>query len=147
MSTHTNGNVAAAIADSSVEQPKPDDPTSTVTTNGHMPMTEARSKALEEDDDLLEDDTKLPPEDDEEEEKLFTTLEQQALLSPSKEPQPRDVKAAPRLLQKALEAGQVQASDSEQESDKEKEPHEPHLHQRVRSVRVCVLRVVLRQFR
>jgi hypothetical protein len=139
MSSDTNGNVAAADS----EQPKPDVPTLTPATNGHMPMTEARSKALEEDADQLEgDDTTKLPAEDEEEEALFTTLEQEALQSPSKEPQPKDVKAAPKLLQKALEAGQVQASDSEQESDKDKEdgekPPEPHVHQRVRcSVRVA----------
>ena len=70
-----------------------------------------------------------------EEDELFTNIEkeEEAEAAAHVAAQPKDVKAAPRLLQKALETGDVQASDSEQESDQEKKPQgeDHHVHQRV----------------
>jgi len=84
------------------------------------------------------------PEGSDAEEALFSNLEQDADGADGQgQEQPKSLEAAPKLLQKALEKGEVQASDSEQESDKDhederKEPASPqrHVHQRVRNV--CV---------
>jgi hypothetical protein len=99
-----------------------------------------------------EEPTEEKEEGADEEDELFTNLEKEEetrlLFSPSLPSQPKDVQAAPKLLQKALEDGQVQASDSEQESDGEKNAsvkgdadekkdgasEGPHIHQRVRNV-------------
>lgn len=102
-----------------------------------------------EEEEVEEDPVEEKEEGADEEDELFTNLEKEEetrlLSSPSLPPQPKDVHAAPKLLQKALEDGQVQASDSEQESDVEKNgsskavadekkdgtPGGIHIHQRV----------------
>ncbi len=108
--------------------------------------------ALTPEEDEIEDPMEEKEEGADEEDELFTNLEKEEetrlLSSPSLPSQPKDVLAAPKLLQKALEDGQVQASDSEQESDGEKNAslqaaadekkdgasEAPHIHQRVRDV-------------
>ena len=114
------------------------------------PMTEARSKVLDEAD--LDDGVAEGEEEEEEgakeEDALFTTIEHEQEEQETQDvPQPKDVTAAPRLLQKALEVGQVKADASEEDSDKEastqeekkaeqeaqKQPASPekHVHHRV----------------
>jgi hypothetical protein len=74
----------------------------------------------DEDDD---DDMKTPVDEEEDlEEKLFEKLEhdqQEQELTHSHEHQPKDVKAAPKLLQSAFQKGEVAAED-DSESDSEK---------------------------
>lgn len=113
------------------------------------PMLDKPASALTSVEDEIEDPIEEKEEGADEEDELFTNLEKEEetrlLSSPSLAPQPKDVQAAPKLLQKALEDGQVQASDSEQESDGEKnaalkavadekkdgDSEGPHIHQRV----------------
>lgn len=98
------------------------------------------------------DDPDSVPEDADEEECLLRDLEHaqaeqthQERLHPHD--QPREITAAPQLLRAALVAGQVQASDSEEDSVKQPLPvssesdaavaaeapvKEPHYHARVR---------------
>jgi hypothetical protein len=118
--------------------------------------------------DVDVDDNDDIDEVDEEEERLFQNLEHEQEEEEAKAAltgQPKDLAAAPKLLQAALQEGGVPPlSDSEQESDKEhgaagiatkkvaepkveekKEPEgeaaasasEPHYHQRVRIVSRC----------
>ena len=112
-------------------------------------MLDKPASTLTPEDDEVEDVIEEKEEGADEEDELFTNLEKEEetrlLSSPSLAPQPKDVQAAPKLLQKALEEGQVQASDSEQESDGEKNAaleavadekkdgasEGPHIHQRV----------------
>lgn len=85
-------------------------------------MLEKPVSILTPEDEEVEGEEKEEGADDEE--NLFANLEKEQetrlLSSPSLVPQPKEVHAAPKLLQKALEDGQVQASDSEQESEGEK---------------------------
>jgi chemotaxis protein histidine kinase CheA len=131
----------------------------TITTENNDNDDDADIEDADEEDAVVEDD---------EEEKWFQTLEEQQKeeedkAAVSQKGQPKDLTAAPKLLQAALKEGQVPAlSESEQESDlehavkkveekKEQEaeaaaaesaaaaaaPAEPHIHQRVRVLRVC----------
>lgn len=96
-------------------------------------VMEADDEGNPEEDDNDEDEE----EGEKEEDALFTTIEQEEALVTSLPDQPKDLKAAPKLLQKALEDGQVQASDSEQESEKQRRTDASqvasptHVHQRV----------------
>lgn len=108
------------------------------TDHKQLPMTAAaatpRSETPDDEDEIMG----TPPEEGaEEEDELFTNIEKEEATQQAVVEQPKDVKAAPKLLQKALEAGQVQPSDSEQEEEKEtevKKPESPegHVHPRVR---------------
>lgn len=68
------------------------------------------------------------------EEALFVQMEQEEEAH-DQEDQPVEITAAPRLLQKALQDGDVKASDSEEEEKKAVDSHvaspEHHVHQRV----------------
>ena len=76
---------------------------------------------VEEEEDEAPD---VQEEGADEEEALFTSLEKQQEEEErealAKEAQPKDVQAAPKLLQAALAQGQVKADESEEESDIEK---------------------------
>lgn len=104
-----------------------------------------------------EDDEEEEKVEDDEEEALFVTLEQQEEeeLHRAVDQQPTDIHAAPRLLQKALEEGQVKADDSEEDTPKEvisqpvqgvPNPHDkashPHVHHRVSAGAKSVPRVL-----
>lgn len=131
--TKTNGGATTEIVASS--EPK-------------LPSTNDKSNADEGDE---EDDMKTPEEqEDDEEEKLFEKLEHDEEEEEATHPhdQPSDVKAAPKLLQKALEQGQVKPDDSEDEAEKKDEsgdaPKSPeHKHARVgaRAVHIMSLSV------
>ena len=130
-----------------------EEPTGTAAAAAAPMISEARSHLpLEEDD--VEDVKEVSEEGEAEEDDLFTSLEHEQEEQEAKqvEAQPKEVTAAPRLLQKALEAGQVHADESEEESEKEKEeekkmsasqqvsPEKPHIHQRVSTILIffCV---------
>lgn len=83
----------------------------------------------------------------EEEEALFVAMEKDeeskdALLPHS---QPKDVKAAPKLLQSAIEQGEVPPDDSESDAEQpestktDAEPH--HAHARVRKISYCLFAI------
>jgi hypothetical protein len=76
----------------------------------------------------------------EEEEALFESMEKDNEKEEAEhlQDQPNDVKSAPRLLQSALEQGQVKSDDSESEDekkvvDKPSSPETHHPHARVRT--------------
>ena len=89
------------------------------------------------------DDLVVVEEGAAEEDKLFSEMEH--TTQEQVEEQPRDVQAAPKLLQQALQAGQVQPSDSEQESDQDEKAKaeaaakQAHVHPRVC---ICIYMVV-----
>jgi hypothetical protein len=67
-------------------------------------------------DEMLNDDE----EGAEEEDALFTALErEEEEEDPMALPQPKDYHEAPKLIQKALEAGVIKADESEEDSDRE----------------------------
>ena len=94
-----------------------------------------------EDGDEEMDDGDKASEGAEEEEALFVKMEEDEEKEEAAHPhdQPTDVKAAPKLLQTALEKGEVEPDDSEKEEDKKVEeqkaagPPSPdhHYHARV----------------
>lgn len=76
----------------------------------------------------------------EDEEALFVAMEKDEESRDARLPhsQPKDVKAAPKLLQSAIEQGEVKPDDSESDSEQQDatktdaEPH--HAHARVRNI-------------
>jgi hypothetical protein len=121
---------------------KASDPEPVITPTGTA--TSVLDKTVEADDEMEEEDDEEEVPD--EEEQIFISLEQQKEQEDLEEAlhphaQPKDVTAAPVLLQRALKEGQVKADESEEESDKEKKAPveeakappspEPHYHQRV----------------
>jgi hypothetical protein len=128
------------------------------TTNGDAPTNGAPAAPIvvvvktedtkptssEYDDEDDDDDNAKSPDDgeDEEEEKLFEKLEHDQEEEEAAHPheQPKDVTAAPRLLQSAFQKGEV-APEDDSESDSEKKSAaaeaavpspDHHLHARVR---------------
>lgn len=110
-------------------------------TNGTLSNTVISTMKVEnpECDEKCEvEDSDVPDE----EENLFLTLEEQKEKEQKEitihpHVQPKAVEAAPRLLQAAIKDGQVRASDSEEDSDKEKlasseatKDEQPHYHKR-----------------
>jgi hypothetical protein len=115
------------------------DETATTTVHGVVPHRAAIPSRSET--PLVNDNDDLAVEEGAaEEDALFSQMEQ-TTTEQEQVQQPRDVQAAPKLLQQALQAGQVQPSDSEQESDHEeptkaeaeaaKAAKQPHVHPRV----------------
>lgn len=98
--------VAAAASEQTAQQPK-----EPMTVSGAP--TEDGSAGADED---IEEDV------EDEEDALFTSLEKEQEKEEMEHPheQPKDYHVAPKLLQQALEKGEVKADDSEEESDKEK---------------------------
>jgi hypothetical protein len=106
------------------------------------PTTTCDDDVEDEEDDA--DDEKIPEEDDLEE-KLFEKLEhdqEEQELTHHHEQQPKDVKAAPKLLQSAFQKGEVANEDSESDSEKKSAAVEAaaavaapdhHTHARVRN--------------
>lgn len=119
--------------------------------------TEATTGA---DDDGEEDDAEsIKSEGADEEDALFTNLEQEEEKEEAAHPheQPKDTTAAPKLLQSALKAGDVQMDDSEhgapmkdpeakpEDSGEEAKEEEPHVHQRVSHLAfsLCICSVIV----
>jgi hypothetical protein len=103
-------------------------------------MREKKAEKKMEDEPFDEGETNDDKMSDgaEEEEALFVKLEEDEERQESKQlhDQPKDVNAAPKLLQSALEQGQIKPDDSESEDEKKKTetaaPPEHHHHARVR---------------
>ena len=96
--------------------------------------------ADDEDDDVPKDDDVADEEGAKEEEELFTSIEKEHEGEGMAE-QPKEVTAAPKLLQSALSAGEVKEESDEEKKDNgegaaeggaEKVVAKPHVHQRVR---------------
>jgi hypothetical protein len=98
------------------------------------PNTEP-ARSVDKTDDIVVDDG--ANDDGDEEEALFVAMEkdEESKDALRTHPQPKDVKAAPKLLQSAIEQGQVNPDDSESDSEQvgstiaDSEPH--HAHARV----------------
>lgn len=133
---------------SSVSKPPECDPPPSSTMNGHAKQdttepavpdttkevpaaTNGHAKADPNVEEQLEEAVDTPDE----EENLFIQMEEEQHKHEEPVAQPKQVEAAPKLLQKALQNHEVNPDESEEESDKEvqkKEDAEPHYHQRVR---------------
>jgi len=119
-------------------------PAATETPLSPSSSLEHRYERTESADDEVDDIAKVDDDDIEEgaseEDALFSTIEKEQEAHGLPE-QPREVTAAPRLLQSALKAGEVKESDSDEEkkdSGEEAEKSgekvvsvEHHVHQRV----------------
>jgi hypothetical protein len=104
-------------------------------------QTEDTKPTIHDNDDVDDDDADMKIPDEDLEEKLFEKLEhdqqEQELTHPHE--QPKDVKAAPKLLQSAFQKGEVVPEDSESDSEKKSAAAEAavasadhHTHARVR---------------
>ena len=115
-------------------------------TNGALavpiPTKDTKPSGDDDDEDEEDDADDNIPEEDDLEEKLFEKLEhdQEEQELTHHEQQPKDVKAAPKLLQSAFQKGEVANDDSESDSEKksaavEAEAAAPdhHTHARVRT--------------
>jgi len=139
VSPSTSNSDVAAVAETATNDTVKEETKTPLATTGSI---------VAETSDVDESENKDAPLD--EEEALFVHLEEEEEQKAKEEAnhpseQPKDVTAAPTLLKAALQKGEVDLSDSEIESDKEKEEKvvgdaattdagpaspEPHVHQR-----------------
>ena len=91
-----------------------------------MKMSRKQLKKIEKSKTIVEEDEDAKIDDDDEsakEEAIFIAMEKDQEMEDAAHPlsQPKAVEAAPKLLQSALEKGEVQADDSESDDDKKNE--------------------------
>ena len=137
-----------AVASATTEPPPPADaedskPAATETPLSPSSVEHRYERARDgdaDDDDIPKEEDGADEEGAKEEDELFTSIEKEHEGEESGE-QPKEVTAAPRLLQKALTAGEVkeelsdeekkESSEGEAEGGKNDESEKPHVHQRV----------------
>jgi hypothetical protein len=98
--------------------------------NENVP-TSSKSSVNDEEEEEEEEDDDVVSEGAQEEDALFTSLEIDEEKEEASHPhdQPRDVKAAPRLLQTAFEKGEVKADEDSESDEKEEKKTESESQQ------------------